>query len=174
MSTAQPDPTRAADPVTETSQTSGPSTPRTTNETSETMDDSDPRPGTPLDPTQAISATNTTALPHLPQQSAPYRVEPATPVPDDRVVPEPTWAPPTPPVAYGEPGRPLVTVSTRPRPGTVLFGLVSMVIAGYVLLGNLTSVDLDVRTAGPHVFGAVGGLLLVGGLVGVLVGRRRR
>ena len=133
-------------------------------------------PVEPNDPTRAFDPSVTSPLPHLPQQSSPYRVEPSTPVPDDRVAPEPlrqaTSQPFTPEEA--ESRRPLVTVAKGPRPGTVLFGLISIVVAAYVLIDNLGGSDLDLRQNLPAALGAVGALLLLVGLVGVVASRRRR
>lgn len=136
----------------------------------------------PSDPTQHIDPSATTALPqaHSPAPTpAPFRVEPATPVPDDAVAPE--WPPPAARAVHshsadsGDPhGRPLVTVATRPRPAAVLFGLISLLVALYVILDNLTDLDLNLRTAGPAVFGGLGGLLVLVGLLGVAANRRRR
>ena len=73
-----------------------------------------------------------------------------------------------------EPYRPpLVTVQKGPRPGTVLLGLLTLVVAGYVLLTNLTGAQVDLARMGPTLVGALGVLLLVVGLTGVLLGRRR-
>ncbi|MEO6997594.1 MAG: hypothetical protein ABI112_05875 [Terracoccus sp.] len=129
-------------------------------------------PAAPNDPTRAIDPITTSQLPHLPQQSAPYRVEPSTPVPDDRVSPE-SFPPPRTGVA-AEQHRPLVTVARGPRPGTVLFGLFSILVAAYVLIDNLGGADLDLRQNLPAALGAVGALLLLVGLVGVVATRRRR
>lgn len=131
----------------------------------------------PSDPTQHIDPSTTTGLPqaHSPAPApAPFRVEPATPVPDDVVAPE--WSPPAASAAgSGDPhGRPLVTVATRPRPAAVLFGLISLLVALYVILDNLTDLDLNLRTAGPALFGGLGGLLVLVGLLGVAANRRRR
>ncbi len=138
-------------------------------------------PSDPLaqnDPTRAFDPDVTSQLPHLPQQSAPYRVEPSTPVPDDRVAPEPLPSTSRPSrqqrMQEAENRRPLVTVSKGPRPGTVLFGLISIVVAAYVLIDNLGGSDLDVRQNLPAALGSVGALLLLVGLVGVVASRRRR
>lgn len=121
----------------------------------------------PTDPTLETRPTmndqSTTPLPVSPAPT-PFRVEPATPVPDDVVAPRRSREPAP---------QPLVTVAKGPRRGTVLLGLASLLVAAYVIVGNLTSIDLDLRTAGPFVFGAAGALLVAVGLVGVLAGRRR-
>ncbi len=132
-------------------------------------------PSDPLatnDPTRAIDLGATSQLPHLPQASAPYRVDPSTPVPNDRVVPEPPLQPRT----EDETGhhRPLVTVAKGPRPGTVLFGLISIIVAAYVIIDNLGGSELDLRQHLPAAVGAVGALLVLVGLVGVAASRRRR
>ncbi len=153
-----------------------------------TMTNDSPFPSDPLapdDPTRAFDPTVTSQLPHLPQASAPYRVEPSTPVPDDRVAPEPpqptslptsmpTWQPQPQPREQAENHRPLVTVAKGPRPGTVLFGLISIVVAAYVIIDNLGGSNLDLRQNLPAALGAVGALLLLVGLVGVVTSRRRR
>ena len=61
-----------------------------------------------------------------------------------------------------------------PRPGAVVLGLLSMLVAAYVIAVNLSDASLDVRAVGPPLIGALGGLLLLVGLAGVLVGRLRR
>ncbi len=128
----------------------------------------DHQPTPPLQP----SGTPGGATTPLPQATAPYRVEPASPVPDDTVRPDgagnearPNRAPaPT----------PLVTVARGPRLATVLLGLLALLVAAWALVGNLSGVDLEPRTAGPVAIGGVGLLLLVLGLVGLVVSRRRR
>lgn len=125
------------------------------------------------DPTRAFDPGTTSQLPHLPQQAAPYRVEPSTPVPDDRVTPEQN--PEARPWDGNEHHRPLVTVSKGPRPGTVAFGLISIIVAAYVILGNVNAdIGLDLRQNLPAAIGAVGALLLLVGAVGVVASRRRR
>ncbi len=128
------------------------------------------------------------------QGPAPFRVEPATPVPDDAVSPDDgdTRALPSlqvPPAASStQPGAPilqpsppasargqgLVTVRRGPLPMTIMLGLLSLIVAGYVLVTNLMGADFDMRVAGPAMFGTFGGLLLVVGLVGVIAGGRGR
>jgi hypothetical protein len=121
--------------------------------------------------------------------TTPFRVEPATPVPDD-VVRDPAPAPASqlphlpPPVGSPVPvastphqpvPRPaLVYVRRGPRPGAIMLGLLSMIIAAYVLAANLTDADLSLRLVGPPMIGAFGGMLLIVGLIGVVVGRLRR
>ena len=129
-------------------------------------------PLAPSDPTRAFDPGPTSPLPHLPQASAPYRVEPSTPVPDDRVAPD--SSPGTHPSEQPEHHHPLVTVAKGPRPGTVLFGLVSIVVAAYVIIDNLGGNEFDLRQNLPVALGAVGALLLLVGLVGVVVSRLRR
>ena len=70
--------------------------------------------------------------------------------------------------------RPLVTVAKGPRPGPVLFGLISIVVAAYVIIDNLGGSNLDLRQNLPAALGAVGALLLLVGLVGVVTSRHRR
>ncbi len=67
-----------------------------------------------------------------------------------------------------------VTVRKGPRPGAVVLGLLSMLVAAYVIAVNVSDASLDVRLVGPALVGALGGLLLLVGLAGVLVGRLRR
>jgi hypothetical protein len=142
--------------------------------------------------TTTLPQTETTALPQvgtttaLPQASGPaepgppFRVEPSSPVPDDTTrdadptqLPPPAWPPVAQPVAqtYEGPG---VTVRRGPRPGTVMFGLLAMIVAGYVLAANLTDADLSIRLVGPPLIGAFGGMLLLVGIAGVVAGRLRR
>lgn len=151
------------------SQSSHRPTPKDLEMTTQPHTPSDPL--APNDPTRSIDLGATSQLPHLPQASAPYRVEPGAPVPDDRVVPEPPLPAP------GEaslPHRPLVTVAKGPRPATVLFGLISILVAAYVIIDNLGGSELDLRQHLPAAVGAVGALLVLVGLVGVVATRRRR
>jgi hypothetical protein len=149
----------------------------------------DPRdvagPAAPVDPgaTTTIPAGSTEALP----TSSPFRVEPSAPVPDDAVTeatelphlpppaasqPDPSWPAP---VVAPQPWQPaLVTVRKGPRPGTVMLGLLTMLVAAYALVANLTDTDLSFRLVGPPMIGAFGGMLLIVGLAGVLAGRLRR
>jgi hypothetical protein len=139
--------------------------------------------------TTTIPATSTQALP----AATPFRVEPATPVPDDAVsagarlphlppptgsAPDPSWpAPALPhPAPVGQPvPRPaLVTVHKGPRPGAIMLGLLSMLVAAYLLVANLTDADLSLRMVGPSMVGAFGCMLLLVGLAGVVAGRLRR
>jgi hypothetical protein len=123
---------------------------------------------------------------------SPFRVEPATPVPDDALQPEgdttalpslPTPPPSTrstasgpaaPSAPSGPPRQGLVTVRRGPLPMTIMLGLLSLIVAGYVLATNLMGADFDMRVAGPTMFGSFGGLLLIVGLVGVIAGGRGR
>ncbi|MBB2985651.1 hypothetical protein [Terracoccus luteus] len=129
----------------------------------------DHQPTRPGAPTQALGGATTP----LPQAAAPYRVEPTAPVPDDTVRPDDGH---TPDHRWGRAPAPtpLVTVSRGPRAGTVLLGLLALLVAAWALVGNLADVDLEPRTAGPVAIGGVGLLLLVVGLVGLVVSRRRR
>ncbi len=109
-----------------------------------------------------------------------FRVEPDTPVPDDVVTPEPPApaGPPAPDPATRLPDAapyrpPLVTVQKGPRPGTVLLGLLALVVAGYVLTTNVTGAQVDLARTGPFLVGALGVLLVLVGVMGVLLGRRR-
>ena len=123
--------------------------------------------------------------------ATPFRVEPATPVPDDAVAegarlphlpppttsaPDPSWPAPTVPTPAPQPApRPaLVTVRKGPRPGSIMLGLLTMLVAAYVLVANLTDADLSFRMVGPSMIGAFGGMLLLVGLAGVVAGRLRR
>ena len=110
----------------------------------------------------------------------PFKVEPATPVPDDAVRPDTELAPPPPPVPAAQhhpapqqqqaPG--LVTVRRGPLPMTIMLGLLSLIVAGYVLTRNIFGADLDLSVAGPTMFGVLGGLLLLVGLIGVVASGR--
>lgn len=152
----------------------------------------DPAVDPPVDPaeTTTIPAATTQALP----AASPFRVQPASPVPDDAVAegarlphlpppgsqPDPSWPAPVLPQAAPQPApqpapRPvLVTVRKGPRPGSIMLGLLSMLVAAYVLVANLTDADLSVRMVGPMMIGALGGMLLLAGLAGVVAGRLRR
>lgn len=143
------------------------------------------------DPTTTIETQHTQAVP----APTPFRVEPATPVPDDVTsdsgdigdtsataeqtpstlshLPPPTpqaWGPA--PVAYPASAR--VTVRKGPRPAAVVLGLLAMLVSAYVIAVNVSDASLEFRIVGPALIGALGGLLLLVGLVGVLVGRLRR
>ncbi len=141
--------------------------------------------------TSGVAAESTSPIPttvtrEVPTALPPFRVEPATPVPDDVVTePDPVAGsglphlpPPAPaPVASArqEPSRPaLVVVRRGPRPGAIMLGLLSMLVAGYVLVANLTNTDVNLRLIGPPMIGAFGGMLLIVGLIGVVSGRMRR
>ncbi|GAA2473023.1 hypothetical protein [Terrabacter carboxydivorans] len=133
--------------------------------------------------TTAIPPPSTQTLP----ASTPFRVEPATPVPDDAIAAgarlphvAPPEAQPVPPVQQAQPApqpapRPaLVTVNKGPRPATIMLGLLSVLMAAYVLVANLTDAHLSVRMIGPTMIGAFGGMLLLVGIAGVVAGRLRR
>ncbi|MBW8731979.1 MAG: hypothetical protein JF622_13640, partial [Terrabacter sp.] len=113
------------------------------------------------------------------------------PVPDDAVAegarlphlpppttsaPDPSWPAPVVPTPAPQPApRPaLVTVRKGPRPGSIMLGLLTMLVAAYVLVANLTDADLSFRMVGPSMIGAFGGMLLLVGLAGVVAGRIRR
>jgi hypothetical protein len=154
----------------------------------------DPTPSADTTDTTTTESTPTESIPSEPAApvlSTPFVVEPDQPVPDDVVRPDTddtgalpqvgapasaSWPPPTPvaaPVAqYARP--PLVTVRKGPRPGTIMLGLLSLIVAAWVLATNLTGADVDLRVFGPAAFGALGGVLLLVGLVGLLAGVRRR
>lgn len=141
--------------------------------------------------TQQIETTGTAMNQHDPATpgQAPFKVEPATPVPDDAVQPDdepsppphvqmmpppapqpaaatPQWAPPR------SPG--LVTVRRGPLPMTIMLGLLSIIVAGFVLVTNLAGADFNMRAMGPMMFGSFGGLLLIVGLIGIIAGGRGR
>ena len=140
------------------------------------------------DATTTIPAASTQALP----TASPFRVEPTAPVPDDVVtdatqlphLPPPShpgsgqsaaWPPPAASGPAHEDPRPaLVTVRKGPRPGSIMFGLLTMIVAAWLLAANLTDADLTFRLFGPPMIGAFGGMLLIVGLVGVVAGRLRR
>lgn len=114
------------------------------------------------------------------QSEPPFRVEPDAPVPDDVVAaePAPPSGPPAPDPSTRQPDPapyepPLVTVHKGPRPGTVLLGLLALIVAGYVLATNLTGAEVDLARSGPFLVGGLGVLLLLVGIAGVLLGRRR-
>jgi hypothetical protein len=144
-----------------------------------------PAPTPTPDPaeTTTIPAASTQALP----AATPFRVEPSTPVPDDAVTegaglphlpppttfgPDPSW--PAPGVPQPAPRPALVTVRKGPRPGSIMLGLLTMLVAAYLLVANLTHADLSFRMVGPSMIGAFGGMLLLVGLAGVVAGRLRR
>jgi hypothetical protein len=151
-------------------------------------DTTDPRTNRPDDPMDTRMNENlkrpddTTVIgdPTRAIPEPPFRIEPDTPVPDDAVAPRPSTPAPTPPPDPAtrrpdpEPYRPpLVTVQKGPRPGTVMLGLLALVVAAYVLVTNLTGAQVDLARMGPSLVGGVGVLLLLIGLTGVLLGRRR-
>ncbi|WP_147065238.1 hypothetical protein [Terrabacter aerolatus] len=137
----------------------------------------------PVPDTTAIPSTSTQTLP----AATPFRVEPASPVPDDAVAAgsrlphvAPPGVQPVPPVPQTHPApqpapRPaLVTVNKGPRPATIMLGLLSVLMAAYVLVANLTDAQLSVRMIGPTMIGAFGCMLLLVGIAGVVAGRLRR
>jgi hypothetical protein len=170
LSTPRPDdaPDRADIPHTETSMTDHP----------------DPT----ADPTADLAA-DPTAEP----DPTPFRVEPATPVPDDatsndlgdlsdpdatvrlaQLPPPSAWAPSPAPAPPAERGYARVTVRKGPRPGAVVLGLLAMLVSAYVIVVNVSDANLELRLVGPALIGALGGLLLLVGLAGVVLGRLRR
>ena len=157
----------------------------------------DPTADPVVDPTLTIETVHTQAVP----EATPFRVEPATPVPDDVTrdtsdlshLPPPSIDPvaaaapagtPAPQAGGCDGGHPWshsshrghahVTVRKGPRPGAVVLGLLSMLVAAYVIAVNVSDASLDDRLVGPALIGALGGLLLLVGLAGVHVGRLRR
>jgi hypothetical protein len=160
----------------------------------------DPTADPVVDPTLTIETVHTQAVPttQAVPEATPFRVEPATPVPDDvtRDTPDLSHLPPPsvePAAPAGAPtqqaggcggdrpwshashrGHAHVTVRKGPRPGAVVLGLLSMLVAAYVIAVNVSDASLDVRLVGPALVGALGGLLLLVGLAGVLIGRLRR
>jgi len=190
--TQHTDPT--ADPTTEpTAESTGsapadPTAPATPDPTAPATPD--PVPPLTLDPvagdqTTAIETQHTQAVPG----QTPFRVEPATPVPDD-VTSEPAGAtgdaaaplsqlPPPAPQPWNQgtaphPAYSRVTVRKGPRAGAVVFGLLAMLVSAYVIVVNVSDANLEFRIVGPALIGALGGLLLLVGLAGVLIGRLRR
>jgi hypothetical protein len=182
--------------------------------TSDPLAEPTPDPSTdPLgDPTTTIETVHTKAVPAQDVQSQdvqtqavpeqiPFRVEPATPVPDDVTsdtasdlphLPPPSVGPVAPPASTpripqsggcdgGHPwdhashrGHAHVTVHKGPRPGAVVLGLLAMLVSAYVIAVNVSDASLSFRLVGPVLIGALGGLLLLVGLAGVLIGRLRR
>ncbi|HET9631216.1 MAG TPA: hypothetical protein VFP73_02385 [Terrabacter sp.] len=132
-------------------------------------------------PTEAVPAEAVPA-------HAPFRVEPSRPVPDDVVTPGSELPHLPPPAASAQPvSRPtpepapqpaprpaLVTVHKGPRPGSIMLGLLTVLVAAYLLLANLTHSDTGFAVTGPSFIGAFGGILLLVGLAGVVAGRLRR
>ncbi|HET7400043.1 MAG TPA: hypothetical protein VFJ94_16120 [Intrasporangium sp.] len=187
--TPNPDPTPSSPDLEPTSST-GASDPTSSTGAS------DPTSGPALDPTgedphRADTEHLEPVAPATPARPAgAFRVEPAAPVPDDVVLPDPSHtpvlshpgslaqppvaAPGTAPLSPPPPRGGLVTVRTGPRPGTILLGLLSLLVAGYVLVANLGEPGLQLRVVGPGAFGALGGALLLVGLVAALAGNRRR
>ena len=115
----------------------------------------------------------------------PFRVEPAAPVPDDAYNPDAAdaghWGQPAaPPSSAPQARQPpvptpaLVTVRTGPRPGTVLLGLLSILVAAFVVVRQTTDLTPNLGQLAPAIIAAVGVLLLLVGLTGVLLGRRHR
>ena len=141
--------------------------------------------------TQQIETTGTAMNQHDPATPgpAPFRVEPATPVPDDAPHrddessprPQLQMMPPPPPPAAAAPPQwapsrspGLVTVRRGPLPMTIMLGLLSIIVAGFVLVTNLAGADFNLRAVGPMMFGSFGGLLLIVGLIGIIAGGRGR
>jgi hypothetical protein len=145
-----PDPAAPAGATTLSSQLGWPEMPASTSASSPV------RSGGAAETTSPIPTTATREVP----AARPFRVEPATPVPV---------------AGPQEPTRPaLVVVRRGPRPGAIMLGLLSMIVAAYVLVANLTDTDVNLRLVGPPMIGAFGGMLLIVGLVGVVTGRMRR
>jgi hypothetical protein len=139
--------------------------------------------------TQQIETSGTAMNQHDPATpgQTPFKVEPSTPVPDDAVHPtdEPSPAnlqmmppPPAQPAAAPQWAPPrssgLVTVRRGPLPMTIMLGLLSIIVAGFVLVTNLAGADFNMRALGPMMFGSFGGLLLIVGLIGIIAGGRGR
>jgi hypothetical protein len=57
---------------------------------------------------------------------------------------------------------------------TIMLGLLSIIVAGFVLVTNLAGADFNLRAVGPMMFGSFGGLLLIVGLIGIIAGGRGR
>jgi hypothetical protein len=150
----------------------------------------DPAPVLGVDPVGDPTTTIETQLTQAVPSPTPFRVEPATPVPDD-VTSEPVGhpvdtsdtaghlphLPPPQPWSHGTAPQPtyaLVTARKGPRPGAVVLGLLAMLVAAYVIVVNVSDASLEFRIVGPALIGALGGLLLLVGLAGVLIGRLRR
>jgi hypothetical protein len=185
------DTTDTTDTTTTTSQETGTMSNDSTSagpQFSDPLADPVPLPESGADATTTIPASSTRALP----TTSPFRVEPSAPVPDD-VVTDATQLPHLPPPSLPDPSQPgtwpppagtapshhdprpaLVTVRKGPRPGSIMFGLLTMIVAGWLLAANLTDSDLTFRLVGPPMIGAFGGMLLVVGLAGVVAGRLRR
>lgn len=133
----------------------------------------------PYEDDHTTDAAKETAMNRMPptDPTMPFRVEPATPVPDDAVNPDAPSGESRPgPASHPAPSypAPLVTVHTGPRPGTVMLGLLALLVAAFVVVRNATSLHLDLAKDGPMIVAGVGGLLLLVGLTGVLLGLRRR
>lgn len=142
--------------------------------------------------TQQIETTGTAMNQHDPATPGPtpFKVEPATPVPDDALHPDDEPSPPPhfqmmpPPPApaaaappqWAAPSRSpgLVTVRRGPLPMTIMLGLLSIIVAGFVLVTNLAGADFNLRAVAPMMFGSFGGLLLIVGLIGIIAGGRGR
>ncbi|MEO7754419.1 MAG: hypothetical protein ABIS35_13495 [Terracoccus sp.] len=118
-----------------------------------------------------------------------FRVAPVIPVPDDAVqgdevaggrpLHQQGWAP-APSAArpqWGPPGSlptaTAITVNRGPRASSILLGFLCLVVAAYVLVTTLTDTVIDPTTFGPVVFAALGGVLVLVGVAGVLANRRR-
>ncbi|MDN5790505.1 MAG: hypothetical protein L0H25_06520, partial [Micrococcales bacterium] len=102
------------------------------------------------DPTMNVRATS--------DPTRPFRVEPAAPVPDDAVSPDVPQAeslpqqeradvtpsgPTHPAPASWQGGPALVTVRKGPRPATILLGLLSILVAAFAFVHNLTDARID-------------------------------
>lgn len=139
--------------------------------------------------TQQIETTGTAMNQHDPSTPGPtpFKVEPTTPVPDDALHPDAEPSPPPhlqmmppPPAAVAPPqwapsrSAGLVTVRRGPLPMTIMLGLLSIIVAGFVLVTNLAGADFNLRAVGPMMFGSFGGLLLIVGLIGIIAGGRGR
>jgi hypothetical protein len=66
----------------------------------------------------------------------------------------------------------LVTVRTGPRPGAIMLGLLCLLVAAFTMVRQTTHWRFDLSLVGPISFGALGTLLLLVGLVGLLTRRR--
>ncbi|HEU5145048.1 MAG TPA: hypothetical protein VFT81_07710 [Dermatophilaceae bacterium] len=66
----------------------------------------------------------------------------------------------------------LVTVRTGPRPGAIVLGLLCLLVAAYTTARQTTDWRFDLNLVGPISIGALGTLLLLVGLVGLLSRRR--
>lgn len=154
-----------------------------------------PDPSTPPPPESPAPDTESTQVlgqaeptSELPSLEIPERTEDheaiEAPEPSEAapaLVPSPATVPATPmaPVAPTAPASPvatapggLVTVRTGPRPGAILLGLLCLLVSAYTTARQTLDWRLDLNLVGPVTIGAMGALLLLVGLIG-LVGRRR-